>query len=305
MNDPVDELLHEAGARWREEQPVAPRPDVTRWRSRRWLPLVAAAGVVLIAAGGVYALTRPPEPLPFGVTKEKSLVVREGTEVEATGWVTGNPMRFCAPAVTTAINAGTCTHSVPITGLDVAPEGEVRLRGVWKAGVLEVKERLDPLPRPDPSHDWITPCAPPAGGWRSGQTDGKELDRYVIQEHPDLFRRPWVSSPDGKAGGDILVVEVVAGDVEAEGRALRSLYSGNLCVVDAAGKPSLKDQQGIHGAVSEPLLAIMMDPANGVYASGGSDTVQVDMVMLTPALAEKFARISPALELRPWLRPVG
>lgn len=302
MIDPVDELLHEAGARWRAEQLPAPRPDVTRWRSRRWLPATVAAGVVLIAAGGVYAVTRPAESVPFGVADDTSLVVREGAEVEATGRITGSPMRLCAPAVTTAISSDTCPYSVPVTGLDAAPDGDVRLRGIWKAGVLEVKERLDPLP--DPVRDWRTPCAPPAGGWRSGQADGKDLDRYVLDEHPDLFRRPWASSPDGKPGGDVLVVEVVAGDVQAEGRELRSRYSGNLCVVDAAGKPSLKDQKGIRDAVNEPLLALMRDRANGVYGLGGTDTVRVDLVMLTPALAERFEQISPALELRPWLRPV-
>lgn len=273
-----------------------------RWRSRRWLPAAVAAGVVLIAAGGVYAMTRPTEPVPFGVAQDPPLVVREGAEVEATGRITGSPMRLCAPAVTTAISSDTCPYSVPVTGLDAAPDGDVRLRGIWKAGVLEVKERLDPLP--DPVRDWRTPCAPPAGGWRSGQADGKDLDRYVLDEHPDLFRRPWASSPDGKPGGDVLVVEVVAGDVQAEGRELRSRYSGNLCVVDAAGKPSLKDQKGIRDAVNEPLLALMRDRANGVYGLGGTDTVRVDLVMLTPALAERFEQISPALELRPWLRPV-
>jgi hypothetical protein len=303
MTDPVDELLNEAGARWRAEQPSAPRPDQTRWRSRRWLPAVAAA-LVLIAAGGVYAVTRPAESVPFGIGKDTSMVVREGAEVEATGLVTGTPMRLCAPATTTAINAGSCPHSVPVTGLDVAPDGEVRLRGIWRAGVLEVKERLDPLPDPVRDHAG-TPCAPPAGGWRSGQADGKELHRYVLDEHPELFRRPWASYPDGPSGADVLVVEVVAGDVETAGQELRSRYSGNLCVVDAAGKPSLKDQKGIRDAVNEPLLAIMRDEANGVYGLGGTDTVQVDLVMLTPALAERFEKISPALELRPWLRPVN
>ncbi|MET9634267.1 hypothetical protein ABZX92_43120 [Lentzea sp. NPDC006480] len=302
MTDPVDELLHEEGARWRAEQPPAPRPDVTRWRNRRWLTVAVAAGVVLIAAGGVHAITRPAESVPFGVAEDSSLVVREGAEVEATGRITGTPMRFCAPAATSAINAGTCRFSVPVTGLDTAPDGVVRLRGVWKAGVLEVRQRLDPLP--DPVRDWGTPCAPPAGGWRSGQADGKELHSYVLDQHPEQFRRPWASFPDGQNGVDVLVVEVVAGDVQAAGRELKSRYDGNLCVVDAAGKPSLKDQKGIRDAVFEPLQAIMRDQANGVYGLGGTDTVQVDLVMLTPALAERFERISPALELRPWLRPV-
>ncbi len=232
----MDELPHEAGA---------------RWRSRRWRPATVAAGVVLIAAGGVYATTRPTEPVPFGVAKDPSLVVREGAEVEATGRVTGTPMRLCAPATTTAIDGDTCPYSVPVTGLDVAPDGLVRLGGVWKAGVLEVKQRLDPLP--DPLRNHGTPCAPPAGGRRSNQADGRELHRYVLDEHPELFRRPWASFPDGQAGADVLVVEVVASDVQAAGHELRSRYSGNLCVVDAAGKPSLKDQKDIRDAVNEPL----------------------------------------------------
>ncbi|MFS8104286.1 hypothetical protein LFM09_44990 [Lentzea alba] len=245
----------------------------------------------------------PAEPAPFGVATASSLVVRDGTEVEATGRVADTPMRFCAPALTTPMYADTCHINVPITGLSTAPEGIVRLRGIWKAGVLEVRERLDPLP--DPARSWATPCAPPEGGWRTGQADGEELHHYVLDEHPEQFRRPWASFPDGQAGVDVLVVEVVAGDVQAAGHELKSRYNGNLCVVDATGKPSLKDQKGIRDAVIEPLRAIMRDEANGVYGLGGTDTVQVDLLMLTPALADRFAQISPALELRPWLRPVS
>jgi hypothetical protein len=53
--DEVDEMLMQAGAQWRAEQPSAPEPDLDRIthdgrKPKRWVPALAAASVVAVAA---------------------------------------------------------------------------------------------------------------------------------------------------------------------------------------------------------------------------------------------------------------
>ncbi|TWP51841.1 hypothetical protein FKR81_13395 [Lentzea tibetensis] len=326
MNDPVDNLVNEAGT---PDRPPAEPP-----RRRRWVPLAAAAAAVLVA-GGAYLVTRPQSSgstesdRPFGFATAQAgsepaapLVVREGTEVRATGRVvaqSGKPARFCAPAPTFAIASPQhdCPFGVPVVGVDVnqlSPDGTAQLRGVWRGGVLTVAEQKPPAAATVPSDPFgPPPCSPPSAGWESpGEGDDKELTRYVQEQHPDRFRRPWVSYPGGvpattmdmASAARVLVVEVVSGDPAEEGRALRSRYSGNLCVVSAPGRPSLADQESLHAKANEVLHELMRDPANGIYTSGGVDSVEVELVMVTPALQEKLAKIG-GLALRPWLRPVA
>lgn len=239
-----------------------------------------------------------------------------------------------------------CTYSVPVTGVDpnhlamtaVPPGvwfGKARLRGVWRAGTLHVTQQAAPDPEnlsmlsdntsDDASDD--PPCPAPAGGWPVTEpADGKALHQYMEEEHADQFRRPRVSYPgrraDGKATGggagggstpgagavEVLVIEVVKGDVEAARKALRERYSGNLCVVSRPGALSLADERARHGAVQATLGTLMRDGANGIYSSGYDperEVVEVELVMVTPQLYEHFTRIGlDMLRLNPWLRPM-
>ncbi|WP_309115562.1 hypothetical protein [Saccharothrix sp.] len=296
-------------------------------RASRWVPVAALAGAVVVVAGAVGAVAWGPSvPPAVSVPTDAAafasaspapdvdrLVVAEGDVVRATGQVEahpGRPLRFCAPAPTTGIVQRECTFGVEVTGLDPVPVGVVELTGVWRSGVLAVTGRDAPPAQPD-AESVPLPCSPPGGGWQTpGTADRGALHRYVTEEHPEQFRLPSVAYPDGfptttasPATAEVLVVEVVKGDVAAAGNALRSRYAGNLCVVDAAGRMSLADQKSLRERVDQVVRPMMADPANGIYAVGGADVVRVELVVVTPALRERLAQVDDAVELRPWLVP--
>ncbi|CCH30133.1 hypothetical protein ABZ816_41385 [Actinosynnema sp. NPDC047251] len=336
MTDPVDELLHEAGARWRAEQPPVPPLDPARLPRRSpvrwWLP--AAAAVVVVVAGVVMARivlssgAAPEEPATFGTGVVTSpdrpaadLVVHEGDRLRGTGQVevvAGRAVRFCTAVFLVDLpRPQTCEMGVPVTGVDpsglTSLETDVTLEGVWRSGTLEVTRQSPPTATtttwqvPDP-----VPCAPPPGGWLRGDPPiGKDLGLYVQEEAPDRFRMPQTSYPDGypettAALGDavqVMVVEVVDGDVDAAGRELRARYTGNLCVVAAPGRPSIADQRAMHARAEEVLRPLMNDPSNGIHRTGGGDRIEVGVLMVTPELAEKFAPIRDIVDFDPWLRP--
>lgn len=83
MDDDLDRLLVQRGERWRDAQPPPPAPDVSALTGRRspprWVvPLVAAASVVALAAGGAVLVGRDddrrPEPVDT-VTPDPDAVV--------------------------------------------------------------------------------------------------------------------------------------------------------------------------------------------------------------------------------------
>ncbi|GAA0210088.1 hypothetical protein GCM10010492_04840 [Saccharothrix mutabilis subsp. mutabilis] len=286
----------------------------------RWASVAVFAGAAVVVAGAVYAVASSPSGPPVVAAPTDAaafatappapdldrLVVAEGDAVRATGRVEalpGRPPRFCAPAPVSGGGAAReCVFGVGITGLEPVPDGAlVALTGVWRSGALAVTARDTPAVRPEVEAVPL-PCAPPASGWRSpGTADRAALQRYVTEEHPERFRMPSVAYP---ASAEVVVVEVVKGDVTAAGNALRSRYAGNLCVVDAAGRMSLADQKSLRERVDRVVLPLMADPANGVYAVGGADVVRVELVAVTPALRERLAQVDDAVELRPWLVPV-
>lgn len=279
------------------------------------------AGAAVVVAGAVYAVASSPSVPPVVAAPTDAavfasappvpdldrLVVAEGDEVRATGRIearAGRPARFCAPAPVSGGGGASreCVFGVEVSGLEAVPDGTLAaLTGVWRSGVLAVTARDAPAVRPDVESVPL-PCAPPPSGWRSpGAADRAALQRYVTEEHPERFRMPSVAYP---ASAEVVVVEVVRGDVAAAGNALRSRYAGNLCVVDAVGRMSLADQKSLRQRVDQVVGPLMADPANGVYAVGGADVVRVELVAVTPALRERLAQVDDAVELRPWLVPV-
>ncbi|MFK4087483.1 hypothetical protein ACI2LF_25465 [Kribbella sp. NPDC020789] len=117
--DEVDDLLRQAGAQWRAEQPSAPEPDLDRItgagrRPRRWVPALAAASVAAVAAVTLTVLpdgngqpaatpanpklgpaTVPAaEPVATGNQEPGSnddLLVRDGAKVRVNGQVIAAP----------------------------------------------------------------------------------------------------------------------------------------------------------------------------------------------------------------------
>lgn len=72
MDDDLDRLLVQRGERWRDAQPPPPAPDVSALTGRRspprWVvPLVAAASVVALAAGGAVLVGRDDDRRPAPV----------------------------------------------------------------------------------------------------------------------------------------------------------------------------------------------------------------------------------------------
>jgi len=306
--------------------------------SRRWFVLAAVVAVVAVVAGCARPGDGSPAAGPSASAavevsasagaRQAGLVVRDGARVQASGAVVaepGKPVRFCAPAPVVGGEGDVpgCAVGVPVTGVDLdrltdaGKQGTVRfgwarLRGVWQQGTLRVAEQEPPEPA-TPEPELVLPCPAPAGGWQRGPLgDTNRLIEYVEGERSDRFRRPWVTYPDGTprdetqmaTATEVMVVEVVRGDIGEARAELAKRYAGNLCVVAApAGARSLAEQSDLLASVQPALTRIMEDPANGVYASSGGDTVVAEMLMLTPALHEKLTAISPGIEASPWLRP--
>lgn len=349
--DPIDQKLERVGRSWREAQPEPPELDLTLLTEesprgpRRWPMWAAAAATVaaIVAAyplmpdGSDHRVTAQPSPAATVVTASPpfaaDLVVRDGDRVRASGAVVarpGHPVRFCAPAVSPGVppsfdsGVPSCAYAIVVSGVDIdrlsdAQErggvrfGNASLTGQWHSGSLSVTEQGPPDQVISQEPFGPPPCPAPAGGWRAGSEDTRRLAQYVVDEHPDQFRRPWMSHPHEAAPSEpsqqpvveVLVVEVVRGDVDAARLELQSRYRGNLCVVLSTGRPSIADQERERAAVLPQLHRLMADPGTGIYGVGGEDSLTVEMVVLTPDLHEKLTAIGrDLLDLRPWLRPV-
>jgi hypothetical protein len=344
VTDPIDDMLTDAGRQWRAGQPEPPEPDTARWsarpsRSRRFLPVLAAAAVTVAVAGTAVVLASRPDRTgdpnrtypgltdPVAAAAAETLVVRDGDTVQASGDVLslpGEPVRFCAPAPIPLSGGGgpeaTCRFSVPVTGVDLAAltnatsrngvrEGSAQLTGVWRSGTLTVT-RQEPLEirTPESPAPETAPCAAPRNGWLPNPEPSggdphltEAFVDYLERQHPEKFRPRRMVHP---GDAQVLVIEVVEGDVDQARHDLEQRYTGNLCVLDALGRPSLADQRRIFNTVGEAVGRLMDDRSNGIYSSSNDDTVRPEMVILTPQLYDKLARIGFAvIEPRPWLRP--
>lgn len=311
--DPVDELLNEAGEKWRAAQPPPPEVDTTRWSNRNsWLPLGAAAAAILVVAGGVvFATTGSSPPVEVEAAESPDKIVREGSTVRASGTVIVQPdgkTMFCQPSPGLPPDGDvSCRDGVPVTGVNIdqlatprgfngVRAGEAKLTGVWRGGVLTVTKQAPPDPLPTRDRDQSTPpCPPPAGGWKEKGKDASVADigRYISQEHPDRFVEPHF------AGNWVFVVGVAKGDIAAETRELQNRYQGNLCVIDASGKLSIAEDR----ALRDKLEPVFREENNRILVTSG-DKLEVELKMLTPELAEKFAPYAAGLDIRPWLRPL-
>jgi hypothetical protein len=238
----VDRILRHAGASWRASQPAAREPDLDRLlaspgRVRRWLPVLAAASVAIVAAGIAVlqngngsgsdpsATTSAP-----ATTSEQRLVVRNGDRVEVTGTVIaapGKPVVWCPdlPQADTGSVVGMkaappCPGrlAVTLTGVDLerltnprtvqgVRTGTATLRGIWHDRTIDVQETAAPRRSapPAPDRDQV-PCAAPAAGWKAGKwgdviIDSESLTSYV-GAHPERFGNLRMAYPKGRPAGD-------------------------------------------------------------------------------------------------------
>ncbi|TDO35660.1 hypothetical protein EV643_12271 [Kribbella sp. VKM Ac-2527] len=230
--DEVDDLLAQAGARWRAGQPPAPEPDLQRitgprkpkWREpKRWVPVLAAASVAAIATAALIVLpgngdhetVAPSNETP---PREHPMQVRAGDKVQVTGQVVaapGAPVYYCIPVPTVGLPEGkprppACLpgQQIEVTGVDVArltgletilgvKTGRAHLVGIWSGGKISV-EQQSPPPR-GPGAPEKVPCSPPAGGWKpayAADSITPAVDAF-IKARPGELQAPWISWPEG------------------------------------------------------------------------------------------------------------
>jgi hypothetical protein len=232
--DEVDDLLAQAGARWRAGQPPAPEPDLERitgsrkpkWREpKRWVPVLAAASVAAIATAALIVLpgngdkqtVAPSNETP---PREHPMLVREGDKVQVTGQVVaapGAPVYYCIPRATAGpavvdekAKPPACLpgQQIEVTGVDVArltgletilgvKTGSAHLVGIWSGGKISVEQQSAP-PR-GPGAPETVPCSPPAGGWKpayAGDSITPAVEAF-IKARPGQLQQPWISWPEG------------------------------------------------------------------------------------------------------------
>ncbi|GAB3949251.1 hypothetical protein GCM10029976_081880 [Kribbella albertanoniae] len=202
--DDVDELLVRAGAQWRADEPSAPEPDLdritgARQRPRRWVPALAAASVVAVAAatlsilpnGGTAApqTAQAPAPTPEAVESvangnqptgsNDDLLVRDGTKVRVSGEVIAAPNVppvFCpsrpiplighmpgkAPAPTCPDGLKVSLQGVDVSRLtDLATIQGVRTGRATLTGIWTGRTiAVQQQAAPTPERDFVTPPLP-------------------------------------------------------------------------------------------------------------------------------------------------
>lgn len=192
--------------------------------------------------------------------------------------------------------------------------GRATVQGTYRAGVVSVDRQAAPEPsaeRPS-SLPERPPCPAPAEGWRAGEADVDRLVGY-LEAHQDRYVDLWLTYPDGYPKPDdgatprpsriVPVVGTVLDPAAAEA-GLRSVHSGNLCVV------RVKHPSSTLRTVTDRLTTDDGRPAHGVYGvspDGITGTVAVDLVVLDAA-AQRWLRQADdrtgTVTPHPWVRPL-
>ncbi|MGC4939157.1 hypothetical protein [Kribbella sp. DT2] len=336
--DEIDELLRQAGSRWRAEQPSPPEPDVQRITRKpkrpKWLvPALAAASVAAIATAALIVLPGgddAPVVAP-GNGKTHPLEVRDGDRVEVSGQVVaapGVPVRYCLPLPSTSqveSEAPACNAAVDLTGVDLTrlvdlsvingvKAGVARLVGTWKAGTIAVEEQGAPAPVQPGDTAPTVPCAAPAGGWKAGdasQSITPAVEQFVKARTAEL-QNPWIGWPEGfptetTPGAppnkpSVVMIGVAHGDVAAVRRALEPQVKGNLCVIQVKVSQSeaVKQQSAVEA------LPMTDYGITSVGLGVGDKPVRVDLRIVDEKTLNALKPIGvDSLDLQPYIRPVS
>ena len=322
----VDEVLRDAGSRWRAAQPDPREVDAALFTStaRTWggwatrLAVASVAGVVVLAFGIVQwragvGIGAPPSasarPSAAMTTPSRGPVLAAGDRVRATGVVVARAngaVSFCLPAVVDLSGeAGVvCSPvSVGIEGLDLSAlpgwspdaeggsSGRVTVTGTWTGTGIQA----DPgavaaaaLSRPLP----VAACPPPATAWPTSELVVEtELTRLgsEIESEPDRFSGYWVASRDGDNVGSVAVVGT-RDDPELDRARLAGIVDLPLCVVQVEFSAS--------DLAAAQRAARSSDPAWQVQIFVELDRVVVELPFVD-ASALAFVESHPEVILRP------
>jgi hypothetical protein len=109
------------------------------------------------------------------------------------------------------------------------------------------------------------------------------------------------AAPGYREPTQVVVVDVVTGDLAATQRELAAVYPGNLCL-----RPTRVSLAKV-ARIEATVLPLLHDRRNGIMLVGrGVGNVEVEMAVLDQRLYGVLARIGfDALDLWPAIRPVG
>jgi hypothetical protein len=200
--DDIDDILREAGSRWRAGQPTPAGPDLEKLAHQRrttaWVPLAAIAGVIAVVAAIAIPLSLrssgsgdnglPAGPSPTSI--DEWLLPADsgaGVPVRATGAffrAGSGPILLCGSVAATAdlptSSAGCDAIAVPVTGVDpgllihTTTTGQAfsdrkSVGGRYHQGTLAVQSVRTAPDYPGAANiEPAVPCAAPNGGWPLG-----------------------------------------------------------------------------------------------------------------------------------------
>jgi hypothetical protein len=306
-------------------------------RGRRWLPVVAAGTVVLLAAGVPIALSarggeRQNPAVATGTGTDH--IVRDGDRIGGRVPVValpGRPVQLCAPYVVLDVYPEPvpepCRIAVIAAGLDLdrlidrrerdgAVWGSTRVEGVYRAGTLTVTGQWDdpaPAAGADASAADPVPCPEPAGGWPRQPADTgpllSALDR-AVRSNAGTYNGPWVRYPYGwhlqdtsdRKGTEVYVVGTT-GDLDGARRALAAVVPAqHLCVTRVSWSRSAMD-------AAEARLWSPQAKAAGISGAFGDvlgDRVTAQLVVLDEPASRFLAGVADGRVLaEPLLRKLS
>jgi hypothetical protein len=142
------------------------------------------------------------------------------------------------------------------------------------------------------------------------------VQRYA-EQHPDRFGATWVAFPDGMERPTaawtvpaVLVVDLLAGDVEQARHDLQPLYDGTLCISPGNVTRSRLTAAAYAGQ------SLLLDTRNGIWESSGvgptealtalEGPIEVHLLFVDERLYGEYQRIGLDLfNLHPAIRPVS
>ena len=299
---------------------------------------VALGLAAAVAIGGGIVLALPDDGADRLGTQqppERPQVVRDGTQVTATGQVVavpGRAVRFCAPVGGGDIGYAPgqepapryCELGIDAEGVDLAAladrrekdgavEGYATLTGTFRDGTLVVERQEQPAPpRPFAEEHEPPPCDAPDGGWPRdpallhGPGYEPEGDANMMAEQPAMDRYRAEHPGDVvtiallRPFPDSVLMGVSATDEAAAARAeeaLRPTYGKRLCVVVSRfTRPEVTAAQAEIEVGSEEGRRLGVMGGSG---EGVSDDLQVevgyDVVMVTEELVRRAEKHPPGL----------